>query len=689
MVIRTRYEINEDSCLVTFGWREWLRLITLTPAYKRLKVTLLLALSTCTASAQPENKVIVHTDSVIKKISPLLTGACMEDVNHEIYGGIYSQLIFGESFQEFPMRIDKTVNPAFAGISGWLSCKAPRDELKGESEIRSWQPLRKGNTAGSFSIDSLSPFVGRQSQVIRFNRGVGAIGIENRGLNRQGIGLTGGKPYDGVIVAKSDVPINLFVSLENEGGSVLYAESPIVITRKGWKKYDFKLIPKGSTSHARFVISLRRPGSVELGYVFLQPGDWGRYKGLPVRGDVVEGLLQEKITVLRYGGSMVNAKGYRWKNMIGPRYKRQPYHGTWYSYTTNGWGIIDFLNLCEAANITPVPDFNSNESPKDMADFMEFVNGDQSTVWGKKRVADGHPSPYHLKYIELGNEQFNNDTLTGQFNALADAIWRKDADVQVVFCVSDDTREDLSGDLQNFKKTIDHARKNGRQAWFDVHVYNDNEKEPDLKDFEFAEKQLQSIEPYSAFRLCIFEENANNARMRRGSAHAQAINRVMRLKYDIPILCAANALQVDHQNDNGWDQGLLFFNQQKVWGQPSYYVSQMVAENYLPLVVKTDFISKTDSLDITTRKSADGKTIAIQVVNNKPTAVRVKVVLAAGKTSADKLSLTELKAGSLEDLNTADEPFRLAPTRTEVKISGNSCTYTFAPYSFTVLRFEE
>jgi len=649
----------------------------------------ILALSTGVASAQPGNKIIVHTDSVIKQISPLLTGACIEDVNHEIYGGLYSQLIFGESFQELPMRIDKAVNPAFAGLSGWLSCKAPRDELKSESEIRTWQPVRKGNAAGSFALDSLAPFVGRQSQVIRFDQGAGAVGIENRGLNRQGIGITGGKPYEGIIVAKSAAPAELLVSLENEDGSIRYAETTIVINQTEWEKYNFKLTPLRTDSHARFIISLHRPGSVELGYVFLQPGDWGRYEGLPVRRDVVEGLLREKITVLRYGGSMVNAKAYHWKNMIGPRYKRQPYHGTWYPWSTNGWGIIDFLNLCEATRITAVPAFNSNETPADMADFMEYVNGDATTVWGKKRVADGHPSPYHLKYIELGNEQFNNDTLTAQFTALTDAIWRKDAGIQVVFCVSDDTHEDLSGDLQNFKKTIDHARKNGRQAWFDVHIFNDNEKEPDLKDFEFAEKQLHSIEPDSAFRLCIFEENANNARMRRGLAHANAINRVMRLKYDIPILCAANALQVDHQNDNGWDQGLLFFNQQKVWGQPSYYASQMVAEDYLPQVVKTDFISKTDSLDITSRKSADGKTITIQVVNNKPTAVSVELVLAGQKMSAGKLSVTELKARSLDDWNTAEAPYRIVPVKKAVKITGNNCSYTFAPYSFTLLRFEE
>ena len=72
------------------------------------------------------------------------------------------------------------------------------------------------------------------------------------------------------------------------------------------------------------------PGSVVLGYASLQPGDWGRFKGLPVRRDVAEALVAQGITVLRYGGSMVNHPEYRWKKMIGPRDSRQPYRGTWY-----------------------------------------------------------------------------------------------------------------------------------------------------------------------------------------------------------------------------------------------------------------------------------------------------------------------------------------------------------------------
>jgi len=617
-----------------------------------------------------------------------MTGACIEDVNHEIYGGIYSQMIFGESFQEVPERISPAVNPEFAGLSGWLSNKASRTELGAESEIRSWQPVRKGNATGSFSIDTTHPFVGKQSQQVKFISGTGSIGIENRGLNREGLYLNGKKPYEGEIYAKAGKPTQLYITLESEDGTVIYAETSVMVDNTDWNKYNFNLILDRSAIRARMSITLRKPGEISLGYVFMQPGAWGRYKNLPLRKDVVEGLLKEKLTVMRYGGSMTLDSGYQWKHMIGPRAKRPPYKNIWYPFATNGWGIIDFMNMCEAMGIVGIPDFRSGETPADMADFVEYENGSANTKWGKKRVADGHPAPYHLKYLELGNEQYNNAELTAQFKLLADAIWSKDPSIQIIFCLSDNTHEDISGDLINLKQTIEHCRETGHQAWFDVHVWNDKENEPDLKDFIFAEEQLKTVASEKNFRLCVFEENANNARIKRGLAHANIINRLQRLNYDVPIVCAANCLQIVHQNDNGWDQGLLFFNPKQVWGQPSYYVTQMMADNYLPLSIKSDFNTKINTLDITSRKSADGKTVIVQVVNYKATRVNADVVLNDYTKSPNTALVTVLKGNGLDDWNTADEPFRIIPVKNEIIIKNGNCNYTFEPYSFTIIKFE-
>lgn len=148
-------------------------------------------------------------------------------------------------------------------------------------------------------------------------------------------------------------------------------------------------------------------------------------------------------------------------------------------------------------------------------------------------------------------------------------------------------------------------------------------------------------------------------------------------------------IQVDHQNDNGWNQGLLFFNPKYVWGQPSYYITKMMAENYLPQVIESDFVSKSDTLDITSCRSADGKIVTIQVVNSKSIAVNTDVQLNYYNGTATKVTVTELKANSLDDWNTVDEPNKIVPVKTEVSSSNNGCNYTFAPYLFTILKFEQ
>jgi alpha-L-arabinofuranosidase len=649
---------------------------------KFIRLACFILLSVDLSAGGQTNQIFIHADQVIKTSSPLMTGACLEDVNHEIYGGLYSQMIFGESFQEEPMQVYAE------GLSGQLSCKAPGTELVNESTIRSWQPVKTGNVIGTFGINKTDPFVGNQSQQISFISGIGAIGIENRGLNREGLYISGQKPYEGEIYVKAGKQTQLYISLENADGSLTYSQTIITVNAAHWKKYDFKLTPSKTSSNSRLSITLRKPGSVNLGYVFLQPGAWGRYKNLPLRKDVIEGLLKEKVTVLRYGGSMTLSNSYRWKNMIGPREKRPPYKNVWYPYESNGWGIIDFMNMCEAMHIAAIPDFDSNETPADLADFIEYENGGPNTKWGKKRIADGHLSPYHLKYLELGNEQYNNDTLTMRFKLLSDAIWAKDPSIRIIYCLSDNTREDVSGDIKYLKQTIQHCRQNGHQAWFDVHVWNNEASEPDLKDFVFAEEKLKSVASDKDFKLCIFEENADNARMKRGLAHANAINRLQRLKYDVPIVCAANCLQVDKQNDNGWDQGLLFFNPEFFWGQPSYYVTQMIADNYLPVTIQSEFTSKTGSLDITARKSRDGKIISLQVVNYKSKLVNAHVILDDFNKSTKKIDVITLKGNSLDDWNTAEKQDAIIPVKSEINAKDTKRNYIFAPYSFTIINFK-
>src|SRR5438876_8201834 len=137
-------------------------------------------------------------------------------------------------------------------------------------------------------------------------------------------------------------------------------------------------------------------------------------------------MIAQHNTVLRYGGSAILVGNYRWKNMVGPRELRPMLAGFWYAYDTNGWGVFEFLSFAESLGVLGIPTLNIDESPADMADFIDYVNGPATTTWGAKRVADGHAAPYHIHRIELGNEQLIDASFAAKFNALAAAIWAKD-----------------------------------------------------------------------------------------------------------------------------------------------------------------------------------------------------------------------------------------------------------------------
>ena len=146
-----------------------------------------------------------------------------------------------------------------------------------------WRPIWRGDAEGNCSLDSQRAFSGDQSQQITFASGSGEIGIENQGLNRWGMNFVHGKNYDGYVWARAEAATKFFVALESTDGATVYAEKSLELKAGDWQRLDFKLAPKASDQAGRFAIKLKQPGSITVGYAFLQPGSWGRCKNLPVR----------------------------------------------------------------------------------------------------------------------------------------------------------------------------------------------------------------------------------------------------------------------------------------------------------------------------------------------------------------------------------------------------------------------
>ena len=390
---------------------------------------------------------------------------------------------------------------------------------------------------------------------------------------------------------------------------------------------------------------------------------------------------------------------YRWKDMIGPRDRRPPYHGTWYAYSSNGWGILDFLNFCEAAGFLGIPAFNLGETPQDMADFMEYVNGSRSSPWGRRRAADGHPAPYRLRYLELGNEEAVDEAYWLKFKALAEAIWAKDPDVILV--VGDFAYDKAITDPYNFggapriktlaahKKILDLAREHGREVWFDVHINTEHPPQPDgIPGVRSFVEQLGKLSPGANYKVAVFEFNANNHALKRALANSLAINQLERAGERIAVACSANCLQPYKQNDNGWNQGLLFLSPSQVWPQPPYYVTQMVSHNYLPLCVKAMCSAPATRSTSPRARVEDGKALTLQVVNPGNQAVPARLALEGFSPEHATAQVTVL-TGEWDGINTPEDPSHIKPAASEWRpdFGAGSAAFTFAPRSFTVLSF--
>lgn len=569
-----------------------------------------------------------------------------------------------------------------------------------------WRGFSRGSAIAGFTLDSAMPFKGLRSQIISYTSGDGEVGIENQSLNRWGMNVREGLPYRGYLYARTWAPTTIDVAFESSRGTRVFVEASLVLTGWCWTRYDFTLVPDGSDPHGRFAIKLKQPGSVAVGHVFVEPGAWGLFHGLPVRKDVGDSLVAQKNGVLRFGGSAVNSPTYRWTNMTGPRDLRPATRGFWYPFASNGWGIVEFLDFAEAAGVTGVPVLNMDETPEHVSDFIDYVNGSTSAVAGKMRADHGHPAPYNLRFVGLGNEETIDLSYWTRFRLLASAIWAKDP--QIVLVVGDFSYDQVIVDpfkftggrriatLEFHQKILDFAKANDREVWFDCHVWTDSVGEQDA-DSKVREQvaalhslhtHLARISPGARFKLVVFELNADTHDLNRALANALAIGMMQRLGDEIHMVSSANALQPDDQNDNGWNQGLVFFNPRLVWGQPAYHVTRMIADHYQPLGVQATISGRESvTFDVTATKSADHRELVLQVVNTIDVARTYQIDLRGFEPRQTTARVTTL-AGPRRSFNSAVNPHAVTPAQVDHPYQrvGNSLTFTFLPNSFTILR---
>ena len=607
------------------------------------------------------SKEMVHmkTIKLVNAQKPALTtilGACLEDVNHELYGGIYSQMIFGEAFEE----------PA----------------AEGSNVSAMWQPFGDGTHRLADG-----GFLGSHRQILK------NAGVYNRGLNRSGMYFKEGKDYRGHLMLKADIPTTVTVSLRGADPAVVYAETSFPVSGD-WTKYAFTLTATKEEIDGAFGIFTE--GEVALGYAFLEPGEWGLYKGMHVRRDVAEALENMGLGILRFGGHMVHSAEYLWKNMIGPAEQRKPYTGAWYPYSSFGFGILEFIELCEKLGVVCIPDFMAEETEENMRDFMLYATGtDETDPWVQKRLASSHPQPYHLEYIQFGNEELILEDYADRFIAACRGVWSVSPDITMIigdlayvrhpfedpFHIPEECTyyKDLTT-LAPHQRMLQYGLRANQpgKIWWDMHWSSDHDDSP-IPNPEVTlsmMKHMDAIAPGHEGKLCVFELNADRHTFERGMCNAYSLLEGINHCDVLPFMCSANCLQFDKHNDDGWDQGLVFMNNRSVWYQAPAYVNLLFARVMLERRFDTDE-SLIDRLFNYTAMT-DGKKISLILLNRseEPEEVCVELPLTAAYTYEKTVM-----AYDKNDVNSAEQPDFINLSNVECGSGQGNLCVTMPAYS--------
>ena len=570
--------------------------------------------------------------------------------------------------------------------------------INGNDQIsRYWTKILTGNVSYRFELNRNDAYMGRQDQVIRFLDGTGECGIFNAGLNKQGINLVAGKNFEGVLRVKSKGPNTIFLSLRDESGKVL-AESPYELKGDGsWEKVTFDLTSAGSTPRGRFGISLKSKGEIELGFAFLQPGEWGRVNGLPVRKFIIDALKKQGITTIRYNGSMVDVGAdtylYRWKKMIGPVDERRIcFRSGFNPYATHTFGLIELLKVAEALDAMAMVGLSMDETYEDIRDFVEYVNGPLTSKWGAMRAQHGHPAPFNLKYIEVDNERRINRGYVEDVKKFALAAWESDPEMRITLSLN------IGNNPESYSRgTPEYTYASELFGWFvkqgkaDLMVWDphysgqrsaaDNPGYASIMGIAI-QAELEKDYPGNILTLCPMEENGSRCDWDRGLAHAHNWNTNLRNGDRFTWLGTANTVQ-PHGQDYIWNQGRVHYTSDEVWFQPSAYIDEKISKEWQPIIVEATS-SKESILDITAKTNTGRDSLSICVVNLNDSS-QAAVINIDGFTYSGRATAWTIGDCELNTLNTVNNKLAVAPRSEALNLRNKDIRYTFPRYSYTII----
>lgn len=648
-----------------------------------VSIVCLLALSQWCFSQQKTYEFFLDTKKVGAPIQPTMYGLFFEDINFAADGGLYAELVKNRSF-DFPQN-----------LMGWNTF--------GKVEVRKDAPLFDQNPTYLVLSD-----VGHPHK---------RTGIENEGF--RGMGFKKDEAYRFTVWGKtinSEQPQKIRVDLVDSKNNILITQQ-LVINSNDWSKYEIILTPKDTEEKGRLRIFLDSKGSVALEHVSLFPvKTWkGRENGL--RADLAQALADIKPGVFRFpGGCIVEGTDldtrYDWKKTIGVVENRPVNENRWHYtfphrffpdyYQSYGLGFYEYFLLSEDMGAEPLPVLscglacqyqNKDEEChvplddlgsyiQDALDLIEFANGSINSTWGKIRAEMGHPKPFNLKFIGIGNEQWGDEYVV-RLELFVKAIRAKHPEIKII----GSSGPSADGDKFDY---LWPEMKRLKVDLVDEHYYKDPQWFlKSAKRYDNYDRKAPAV--FAGEYACHVPNRNNNFE---SALYEAAFMTGLERNADIVHMCTYAPL-LAHVDAWQWKPDMIWFDNLSSVKTPNYYVQQLYAQNkgtnVMPLITRDNMaIAGEDDLYASAVYDKDENCYIIKLVNVGADNKGIRIVLRGLKkqTIITLGDCFELKTNDLKTINTLESPQNIVPQKVTARLEENDLQITASPQSFSLYKIK-
>ena len=657
----------------------------LTKNLRSLCLALIAAGAAISSSAQPADAVTVlkiSADQVAAKVSPQLYGLMTEEINYSYEGGLYGELIRNRTFKANP------TNALFWSALGGAAISLDTN-----------QPL---NAALNVSLKVEAKKAAKNSPAGIANAGYWGIPVRPNTTYHASF-YAQGKSFSGSLT------VSLVSSTGTNGGMVASAVVKKISSK--WQKYEVTLTTGNvpASKENKLVISTTKRGTIWFSQVSLFPPTYNN-RANGNRKDIMQLMADMKPSFLRFpGGNYVEGntipERFDWKKTIGPISDRPGHPSCWRYWSTDGMGLLEFLEWCEDLHMQPVlavyagyslrdqhvtPGPDLEPYVQDALDEIEYVTGDTTTTWGARRAKDGHPAPFPLEYVEIGNEDWfdRSGSYDGRFAQIFDAIKVKYPKLQLIATTPVKSR---TPDVLD-----DHFYRSSMQMQSDTHHYDKTDRNgPKIFVGEWATR-----------------EGAPTPNMNAALGDAAWMTGMERNSDLVIMHCYAPLFVNVNPGGMQWRTDLIGYDALNSYGSPAYYAQVMFSANrgdvVLPVVsenlptrdwqppasrrggaTSTNLppIQKVPTLFFNATRETKMGTIILKVVNSADAAQTVRVKIGGAGVDAKGEAIV-LQANAADGTNSITEPTKIVPVAQAVEDLSGNFKRTFPPYSITVLRMK-